>query len=288
MRALQPRNRNPRHCQSPNLSLFKQLKLKHFPPATTPPRSILESGIMSSDRKIQSSRANGARSRGPVTESGKQISSQNARSHALLARCVVVEGESHEGFEKTLTEYLERFQPADAVEFDIVEEMVAAGWRMRRAWAIETRLLTDCVDAQDPCDGTGRLAAAFNTMADSKALALMHRYETRMHRVYQRALKNLLLLQTSKVPNEPNPISEHLDTTPDLQPPAPGPQPAAPDAPQPAPAADHDHAVPNEPNPISEHLDPTPDLRPPTPGPRPQAPDAPPAPSPRPPTRSLF
>src|ERR1039457_1114748 len=285
MRALQPRNRNPRHCQSPNLSLFKQLKQRILPQPPTTPRSILESGIMSSDRKIQSSRANGARSRGPVTESGKQISSQNARSHALLARCVVVEGESHEGFEKTLTEYLERFQPADAVEFDIVEEMVAAGWRMRRAWAIETRLLTDCVDAQDPCDGTGRLAAAFNTMADSKALALMHRYETRLHRVYQRALKNLLLLQTSKVPNEPNPISEHLDPAPDLQPPAPDPQPAAPDAPQPAPAphhpppaprppppaapqpapaADHDHAVPNEPNPISEHLDPTPDLRPPT------------------------
>src|ERR1039457_746666 len=59
---------------------------------------------------------------------------------------------------------------------------------MRRAWAIETRLLSDCVDDQRPCDEMGRLAAAF--------------YETRLNRTYQHTLKNLLLLQTLKVPNE--------------------------------------------------------------------------------------
>ena len=150
---------------------------------------------MSSTRRIDASRANGARSRGPVTESGKQISSQNACRHGLLARCVVVEGESHEGFEETLTEHLERFQPADGVELGIVEEMVAAWWRMRRAWAIESRLLTDCVDTQPPCDPTGRLTAAFNSLADSPALALLHRYEIRLHRMYQRGLRNLQLLQ---------------------------------------------------------------------------------------------
>ena len=150
---------------------------------------------MSSTRRIDASRANGARSRGPVTESGKQISSQNACRHGLLARCVVVEGESHEGFEETLTEHLERFQPADGVELGIVEEMVAASWRMRRAWAIESRLLTDCVDAQPPCDPTGRLTAAFNSLADSPALALLHRYEIRLHRMYQRGLRNLQRLQ---------------------------------------------------------------------------------------------
>ena len=183
---------------------------------------------MSSTRRIDASRANGARSRGPVTESGKQISSQNACRHGLLARCVVVEGESHEGFEETLTEHLERFQPADGVELGIVEEMVAASWRMRRAWAIESRLLTDCVDAQPPCDPTGRLTAAFNSLADSPALALLHRYETRLHRMYQRGLRNLQLLQTEEIPNEPSPISEH--------PPAPEP--------------------PHEPGPISDPLPP--------------------------------
>ena len=165
---------------------------------------------MSSTRRINASRANGARSHGPVTESGKQISSQNACRHALLARCVVVEGESNEGFEETLNEHLDRFQPADGVEFGIVEEMVAAWWRMRRSWAIETRLLSDSVDAQNPSDGnTDRLTAAFSSLAESHTLALLHRYETRLHRMYQRGIRTLQLLRSEKAPNEPSPISEH-------------------------------------------------------------------------------
>src|ERR1017187_9834494 len=95
----------------------------------------------------------------------------------------------------TATEHLERFQPADGVEIGIVEERSAAAWRMRRAWPIQSRLLTDCVDPQPPCDPTGGLTAAFNSLADSPALALLHRYEIRLHRMYQRGLRNLQRLQ---------------------------------------------------------------------------------------------
>ena len=95
----------------------------------------------------------------------------------------------------------------------MVEEMVAAYWRMRRAWAIETRMLEDA--AATPTEGApdplGRMAAAFTTLAASPALALMHRYETRLHLVYQRSLHNLLLLRAVAVPNEPSPIPEHPD-----------------------------------------------------------------------------
>jgi hypothetical protein len=56
----------------------------------------------------------------------------------LLARIVVLENESPDGFAEVLTDHLERFQPADGVEFGITEEMVAAWWRVRRAWSIET------------------------------------------------------------------------------------------------------------------------------------------------------
>jgi hypothetical protein len=38
----------------------------------------------------------------------------------------------------------------------------------------------------------------------------MHRYQTRLHLNYQRALHNMLLLRAATVPNEPSPISEHL------------------------------------------------------------------------------
>jgi hypothetical protein len=97
------------------------------------------------------------------------------------------------------------------VEFGMVEEMVASYWRMRRAWAIETRMLEDAANAQPESDPVGAIAAAFTSLAASPALALMHRYETRLHLVYQRSLHNLMLLRALAVPNEPSPISGHLD-----------------------------------------------------------------------------
>src|SRR5580658_11342320 len=103
---------------------------------------------MSSFRKILSSRANGARSRGPSTPQGKQRSSQNALYHGLLARCVVLENESGETFETLLTQHLDRLRPVDGVEFGLIEEMVASHWRMRRAWAMETRMLDNEIALQ--------------------------------------------------------------------------------------------------------------------------------------------
>ncbi len=177
----------------------------------------------SSLRRILASRANGARSHGPSTPEGKLRASQNAVRHGLLARCIVMERESLESFEALLSQHLNSLQPVDGVEFGMVEEMVAAYWRMRRAWAIETRMLEDAANTQDESDPVGSIAAAFASLSASPALALMHRYETRLHLVYQRSLHNLLLLRALAVPNEPSPISGHLDAA------APGPaQPAPP------------------------------------------------------------
>jgi hypothetical protein len=121
----------------------------------------------------------------------------------LLARIVLLKDEDPEGFEEVMSDHLARFQPTDGVEFGLVEEMVAAWWRMRRAWSIETQLLNECIDPSNLGDGASRLAATFKNVDDAHGLALLHRYETRLHGVYHRAMKNLLLLQTPRVPNEP-------------------------------------------------------------------------------------
>ena len=157
---------------------------------------------MSSLRRILSSRANGALSTGPVTAEGKHISSQNAVSHGLLARHIVMRDESPKGFEAVLSEHLERLQPADGVEFGMVEEMVASHWRLRRAWALETRLLENEAAAQPAADPLDRIANAFANLAAKPSLGLMHRYQTRLHLNYQRALQNMLLLRAATVPNE--------------------------------------------------------------------------------------
>jgi len=169
---------------------------------------------MSSLRKIESSRANGALSHGPVTDAGKQISSQNALRHGLLAQFVRLDFESEPGIKETLDEHVERFQPADPVEFGIVEEMVAAYWRMRRSWCIETDLLNRSLRAPNSGGDFAALGDAFKNEADSRALALLHRYETRLHNMYQRGLRNILLLRKTRVPKEPNPIFGHSGSAP--------------------------------------------------------------------------
>src|SRR3954451_10465378 len=100
---------------------------------------------MSSLRRIEASRANGARSQGPVTPEGKKRSARNAMRHGLLADIVVLEGEGRENFQILLDQHVERLQPADGVEYALVEEMASSYWRLHRNWAIETRLLDNQV-----------------------------------------------------------------------------------------------------------------------------------------------
>jgi hypothetical protein len=90
--------------------------------------------------------------------------------------------------------------------------MVASHWRLRRALAIETRMLENEAAAQKSADSLDRLAGAFDNLAAKPSLALMHRYQTRLHLNYQRTLYNMLLLRAATVPNEPSPISEHTGT----------------------------------------------------------------------------
>jgi len=61
-----------------------------------------------------------------------------------------MENESIECFDELVTQHQERFAPADGVEFAMVEVMVAAKWRMRRAWAIENCLMEKAIRNQPP------------------------------------------------------------------------------------------------------------------------------------------
>jgi hypothetical protein len=158
---------------------------------------------MSSLRRQLSSQANGRLSRGPATPEGKARSSQNAVSHGLLSDCVVLPGESLEGFESFFAQHLDRFGPVDGVEEALIEEMVASYWRMRRAWAMETELMTSGLAAHPGEDGRARITASFRDLASKPELALLHRYETRLHLMYQRALHNILLLRTVPPPARP-------------------------------------------------------------------------------------
>jgi len=157
---------------------------------------------MSSQQKINSARANGAKSHGPKTEAGRKASSMNALTHGLYANGVVLATESPEQHQEMLQAYVQQFQPDGPAETDLVEEMVAAKWRQRRLWAIETDLLEDEISTQtEKLDKKYTrypplfpLSSAYDALS-SKSLPFLTRHESRLERAYYRALKTLLELQ---------------------------------------------------------------------------------------------
>jgi hypothetical protein len=105
--------------------------------------------------------------------------------------------------------HLDRLQPTDEFEFGSVEQMVAAYRRLRRNWAVEARMVEKQTDA-----------GAYEDLSKTPAMSLIHRYETRFHMIWNRALQNLMMLRLLDLPNEPSPDSGHPDPIPAL--PAPG------------------------------------------------------------------
>ena len=150
---------------------------------------------MSSIRRIDSSRANGKLSNGPSTEEGKRRAQLANMRHGLLSKCVVVENESKELFDLVMTQHMELFNPRNDVERGMIEDIACAYWRLRRVMAIETSMLNTGVRKQDPVSELERLEMAFAGLAETSKFNVLNRYEARLQRTYQRALRNLATLR---------------------------------------------------------------------------------------------
>jgi hypothetical protein len=180
---------------------------------------------MPTNKKSDSARTNGSRSKGPKTAEGKATSSKNAVTHGLTADFTVLDHESQDDFQILLDAHVDRFQPADDVELELVHAMAITRWRIRRIAGLETDLLENKVALCkqeiegnfDAIGDAGRAAFAFEKLADDgKAMALLIRYETSLTRLYERTSKQLEQLQNRPLRNEP---TEPL--TPDPKPTSP-------------------------------------------------------------------
>ena len=145
------------------------------------------------------------RNGGPKTEAGRKRSSANALRHGVLSnKMIVLQTESEEEFEMLKRGYYEALKPANFLEAELVDEMIWAKWRQRRAITSETAAIdfqmdmeADRVDRKvENIDESTRTAHAIRTLSnESGELALYSRYETRLNRMYHRALERLLEMQ---------------------------------------------------------------------------------------------
>jgi hypothetical protein len=157
---------------------------------------------MSSELQQIASRTNGAKSHGPITEEGKQASSQNSLNHGFNSKRVILPGESQEEFDELLSSYLIEHQPETPTERTLIENMAIARWRQQRAWTLETAGLGNEIrrpryhEGEDP---DTQAIVAFRTLTDdSKTLDLLNRYEARFERQFRAALTAFLNLRAKR------------------------------------------------------------------------------------------
>ena len=152
-----------------------------------------------SNVRIAANRANAQRSTGPKTDLGKAASSRNAIRHGLTGKQVVINGEDPAAYEALRQDLIASYQPANAAESTLVDEIAQCFWRLQRARALEAEQFNLCCGGADPIIGFNSGNADFDRL---------RRYMTSIERAYHRAIEQLQKLQRLRFAAQPpSPLS---------------------------------------------------------------------------------
>ncbi len=164
---------------------------------------------MRSEKQIQASRANGARSHGPVTPQGKFNAAHNATTHALLSSTIVLDDEAEDRFQALLDGFMEEFRPTTQAQMALVETMVAARWRQLRIWGAQKTALDRDIALQDPATGPTPVRVLFALRGSAESACppeLLLRYDVSFNNQFNRALNHLLALKARRTPSQSVPF----------------------------------------------------------------------------------
>ena len=75
---------------------------------------------------------NAKKSTGPTSEAGKKITSQNALKTGVYSKSLILPGEDASEFQQLVEQFMQDFQPADIVEFEIVRDLAGLAWKKIR------------------------------------------------------------------------------------------------------------------------------------------------------------
>ena len=149
---------------------------------------------MATAAQILANRANSKNSTGPRSDASKERSSRNSFKHGLTSSKVVLPGEEPAEYDAFRADILDQYQPANAVEQILAEELAAAGWRLNRSRAVETEVLKQLMG--DDADSAVGLAKVF--VEKPKEFERLLRYLTSIERAYYRVLDKLSKVQKER------------------------------------------------------------------------------------------
>ena len=158
--------------------------------------------------KIDANRRNALHSTGPKTDAGKQASSRNAIKHGIYAGTFVIPEEGRSEYAAFCDTYLDQFQPEGLEEQNLVQQMIAAQWRLLRlnvvvgVWDKSRGLLRR--SESDPKPGVIEIEMEIAHDPDSlQALNRVLQMQSRLTREYNRAASQLKKLQKERQTAEP-------------------------------------------------------------------------------------
>jgi hypothetical protein len=94
----------------------------------------------------ETSRRNGALSRGPVSEAGKAASAQNALRHGLRGGGISVRAEESAWYAGLLATHQDLYKPANAAEASLVEQLCLVELKLHRLDLLELAALDGAAD----------------------------------------------------------------------------------------------------------------------------------------------
>jgi hypothetical protein len=159
---------------------------------------------MSTVAQQNASRQNGAHSNGPVTPEGKARAARNATKHGLTGGALVLPNESQKEYDAFKADYLNTWCPETLAERDMVEQMVAARWRLRRIEGMEAAILNQAFERElealgDNADRDLAMQRAYADVTEnSKGWRSLDRHQSTLQRAYDQAMKTLRILQEQR------------------------------------------------------------------------------------------
>jgi hypothetical protein len=168
---------------------------------------------MSTPNRTEINRENAQHSTGPVTEAGKKKVSLNAIRHGLTSQIVVLPSEDVQAYQAHLKSFLDEYHPQGPTEATLVQALADASWRLSRAAAMETNLLTlGAVLQPDASTSQAQHAMAMVAALEShtKSLANLSMLTQRLSRQFEKTVTQLRDLQKTRRAQEQTDLNNLL------------------------------------------------------------------------------
>jgi hypothetical protein len=195
-----------------------------------------------SDARVEASRRNGARSRGPKTPEGKARSRLNAIKHGMRAAMhVVLADENAVEFHALQEALMDELAPEGALQLMLARRVAVAAWRLARADRMEMELFEE-----RRWENAGVGMALIRDGNGTRSFDTLMRYRSAAMAEFMRALRTLKALQAGQT--EPAAGAEVLEVPP-RQPRAPARLPSRPAPNEPEHRALNEYVILDQPGP---------------------------------------